>query len=364
MSKTTLPLADAQIVAQKLIDVLQPACERIEIAGSIRREKPTVGDIEIVAIPKVYQTRQLDLFGQEQHAGARRSRLDDVLDQLIAEEKIWREPPSGARPAWGERMKKFWLQVEKGTIAQVDLFIATPENWGAIFTIRTGPADFSQALVARIKNHTPYRQQAGKLIHEATGDVVPVPEEEDYFRMAGVAYLNPQDRKPVNLRRPQAHQDRQTSPEEIERLKTQILRQIRLKGPQTTVDLLRAARKETGDFFVGNTVLIPARDALVADGLIAKGSDSPGYRLTLRAELANMLCASISYVKGTIKNLDHTELAILLELEQEKADPRKTLIAHLEQLIASKAPQRHVVADTVVREYIRRRLEQRAGLVA
>lgn len=46
------PLAQARAVADLLVSYLAPACERIEIAGSIRREVPEVKDIELVAIPR------------------------------------------------------------------------------------------------------------------------------------------------------------------------------------------------------------------------------------------------------------------------------------------------------------------------
>jgi len=47
-------LTEAQRIAQIVKSELSPHCERIEIAGSIRRGKPEVKDIEIVAIPKPY----------------------------------------------------------------------------------------------------------------------------------------------------------------------------------------------------------------------------------------------------------------------------------------------------------------------
>ena len=83
----------------------------------------------------------------------------------------------------------------------MDLFLATPENWGAIYCIRTGPAAFSQALVTHFKLRTPYRQQDGALVVEATGEVVPVPEEADYFRLAGLPYLEPAERSAGQLHR-------------------------------------------------------------------------------------------------------------------------------------------------------------------
>jgi DNA polymerase (family 10) len=45
-----IPLARAQAIAARIIERIGPFCERIEIAGSIRRERPDVGDIDIVAL--------------------------------------------------------------------------------------------------------------------------------------------------------------------------------------------------------------------------------------------------------------------------------------------------------------------------
>ncbi len=46
----------ALAIAAKIRTELEPFCDRIEIAGSIRRKKPNVKDVEIVAIPKPYET--------------------------------------------------------------------------------------------------------------------------------------------------------------------------------------------------------------------------------------------------------------------------------------------------------------------
>lgn len=45
-------LSRAKVLAEEVRQVLAPYCEQIEIAGSIRREKAEVGDIEIICIPK------------------------------------------------------------------------------------------------------------------------------------------------------------------------------------------------------------------------------------------------------------------------------------------------------------------------
>ena len=45
------PHRQMMAVAQNVAAWLHPNCERIEIAGSLRRRKPQSGDIELVAIP-------------------------------------------------------------------------------------------------------------------------------------------------------------------------------------------------------------------------------------------------------------------------------------------------------------------------
>jgi DNA polymerase (family 10) len=182
-----VPLPIAREVARRLVAALAPACERVEIAGSIRRGADTVGDIELVAIPLLQ---------------GRSNILNLALDELIAQFKIQRRPVySTDRPAWGERYKKFWLIInQRWGIIQVDLFLATPSTWGAIMTIRTGPSDFSRELVTHIKYRTAYRQQDGGLTAKATGKIVATPSEEDYFRMAGMPYLPPTRRTVTELR--------------------------------------------------------------------------------------------------------------------------------------------------------------------
>jgi DNA polymerase/3'-5' exonuclease PolX len=62
-AKQKIPLAQARQLAQELATIhLRPACERIEVAGSVRRGKSEVSDVELVAIPRFGE--QLNLFGE------------------------------------------------------------------------------------------------------------------------------------------------------------------------------------------------------------------------------------------------------------------------------------------------------------
>lgn len=49
-NNTKLPIKDILPIAQTLVERLRPFCQRIEIAGSLRRKRPMIGDIEIFAI--------------------------------------------------------------------------------------------------------------------------------------------------------------------------------------------------------------------------------------------------------------------------------------------------------------------------
>src|SRR5690348_18038472 len=53
MSKQRYPACEAWQVARPLAFALERVCERVEIAGSLRRKKAEVGDIEILFIPKI-----------------------------------------------------------------------------------------------------------------------------------------------------------------------------------------------------------------------------------------------------------------------------------------------------------------------
>lgn len=121
-----IPYRAALEVAQALETSLAFVCERTLIAGSLRRQKSEVGDLELVVMPKTEPIT--DMFGE---VVGQRSLLDDALTDIA---------PSRSKD--GERYKQFvWEGVP------VDLFIATRDTWGCIATIRTGSADFTHWLV-------------------------------------------------------------------------------------------------------------------------------------------------------------------------------------------------------------------------
>lgn len=196
--------------AQVLVELLRPTCTQIEIAGSLRRGKETVGDIEIVAQSR-YEERvipgQLDLFGGGTAASVERiSLLDKKLEELVAASELLKDRPHTAQKGcWGEKMKTLWAKILiDGLIfyIQLDLFIVTPPaQWGPIFTIRTGPEEFAgrSGLMAYINGQTKYQQIDGRLIVRATGEEVQTPTEHNYFEVLGLPYIEPAERTAAKL---------------------------------------------------------------------------------------------------------------------------------------------------------------------
>lgn len=185
-------ISTARAKAERLVALLSPSCERIEIAGSIRRGKPLVADIELVAVPLVQEETGDDLWGTPRPV----DRLDWTLRSLRA---------SGALPLRDVKIQRADGRTEIGRHDgdsykalvydgfPVDLFIVRdPDQWGVIFTIRTGPADWSHRLVTDCQRFL--RRVEGGYLYRS-GQKVPCPEERDFFRLVGQPWVEPQDRR-------------------------------------------------------------------------------------------------------------------------------------------------------------------------
>ncbi len=160
-----MELYKALEIAEKVKEQLEPHCLQIEIAGSIRRKMPVVGDIEIVAIPNSYN---IGLF---------ESGIATVVNQW---EKVKGELPC-----------KYTQRILPEGI-KLDLFFADQKNWGYIFAIRTGSADYSHKVLATAWVKRGYKGVDGYLCFN--GKRIAIPEEKDLFSLIGVNYVEPEKR--------------------------------------------------------------------------------------------------------------------------------------------------------------------------
>lgn len=163
-----MKLEQALPIAEKTLELIRPHCFQAEIAGSIRRRKSEVKDIEIVCIAKPYERGLLE------------SGLATVVNQW---DKVKGEMIYG-------KVKYTQRILPEGI--KLDLFFATPENWGLIYAIRTGSADYSHKVLARGWVRQGYRSEGGYLMK---GDEqINVFEEEDLFQLIRIPWVAPQHR--------------------------------------------------------------------------------------------------------------------------------------------------------------------------
>lgn len=176
-------------LARSLADDLAPACERIEIAGGLRRRKPDVHDLELVAIPKSFPLVR-NLLGEvtEDYCP-----LDDYLADLVELGKL---APGDKN---GRRFKQFKV-LPSGIF--LDLFIVLPPaQWGVIKAIRTGPAHYSHWLVTRkdrggaLPNHLRVKDGAIRPLYDDL--VIETPTEESFFEVLGIPMPDPVNRVPA-----------------------------------------------------------------------------------------------------------------------------------------------------------------------
>lgn len=173
--------ADAKQIAENITAYLRPFTHRIAIAGSIRRLKDDVKDIEIVAAPIL--TEKYDLFGQKT---GEHSMLNDrtIFEQL------------GQITKAGNR----YVQVALLEGINLDMFIVLPPaNWGVIMTIRTGPANFSHWIVTnRSKGgalHNGYKCVDGRIVTTYNTELE-FTEEIDFLKWLDLGWIEPEKRQP------------------------------------------------------------------------------------------------------------------------------------------------------------------------
>jgi DNA polymerase/3'-5' exonuclease PolX len=169
---TAMNLIQATKIAERVKSELAPHCERIEIAGSIRRRKPEVGDIEIVCIPR---TCEIGLFlGSE-------IEIDPGFCHRVEHWPAIKGKPTG---------KYTQRQLPDGIV--LDLFMATRDNWGLIYAIRTGSADYSHHVLASAWVRAGYHSMDGMLVKD--NHKIPVREERDLFALIGLPWADPWER--------------------------------------------------------------------------------------------------------------------------------------------------------------------------
>ncbi|QMW06334.1 hypothetical protein H3H32_16310 [Spirosoma foliorum] len=129
-----MDLSKAQRIAEDLVVLLEDLCDKIHIAGSIRRLKPQVKDIEIVCQPKLFQETDFSLFGGKSQPAQIIPAFRRMVGMLGTPIK---GKPDGRH-----------MQIDLPSGIKLDLFMPVGTDYYRQFAIRTGSAEYSAKHIA------------------------------------------------------------------------------------------------------------------------------------------------------------------------------------------------------------------------
>jgi len=152
-----MKLQQAETIAKNFLSKIKEFCERIEIAGSIRRKKPEVNDIDIVLIPR-----------QREHLIQRIRKISRVEVQ-------------------GKKL----MRTEYSNV-QIDVYFATEETWGILLLVRTGSKEHNIKLCQHAINTGMKLSSEKGLMKDSK--VIASRTEEEIFQGLGMGYVKPEER--------------------------------------------------------------------------------------------------------------------------------------------------------------------------
>ena len=154
-----MKLSQAQKIADEIKELLEPQCEEIVVAGSIRRQRPEVRDIDLVLIAKDWW---------------------EVNSLLMRLGKI---KMSGKKLA----------RVQMDSIS-LDVYFATPETFATLLLIRTGSKE-SNIRLCTIAQKKGWRLCAdGSGLFNERGERIAGDSERSIYKALRLVYQEPWDR--------------------------------------------------------------------------------------------------------------------------------------------------------------------------
>lgn len=184
---------EALQVARDIHDRLKPFCEKCVVAGSLRRLRPEVGDIEFLFIPKMAPDPST-FFGALM--GEKPEMIDmaeTVINRLEKDGFLKKRANVNGSFAWGPKNK---LAVHVASGIPVDFFATTAENWFVALVVRTGGKRTNLALtMGANKRGLTLHAYGDGFTRLRDGAHFSCKSESEVFALAGVPFVDPQFRK-------------------------------------------------------------------------------------------------------------------------------------------------------------------------
>ncbi len=155
-------LERAQKFAEAIIKKLEPYCKRIEVAGSVRRKRPWVNDIDMVIIPK-------DLWNLH----------NEILNLC--------------RPHPAKMTGAKIMRIEVNS-TQVDIYFADEKTWATLLLIRTGSKENNIRLCSLAKKRGWHLAASGDGLFNERGERIAGDSEQSIYQALGLGYQQPWER--------------------------------------------------------------------------------------------------------------------------------------------------------------------------
>jgi len=160
-----MKLEEAGALADRIVFDIAHLCDKIQVAGSIRRKRPTVHDIDIVLIPKAAWDWTTII-----------SRLKNTMNMTVI-----RAGPELATLGF------------KDVDLPVDIYRARPATWGVLLLVRTGSKNHNIMLCSRAQRMGLMLSAKEGVIKD--GKVIASRSEEEIFKALGQEFVDPEERE-------------------------------------------------------------------------------------------------------------------------------------------------------------------------
>jgi len=164
-----LDLREAEKTAAQVKATVEALCELIEVAGSIRRQKPKVRDIDFVVVAK---------------NDAEWQKINEKLKHLKAKPNCQ-----------GNSVIKAFVPFQNG-LFQVDFYRAQPSNFSIHLLVRTGSAEHNMWLASYAISKAMRIKYSEGIIKE--GSVIAGETEKEVFEALGLPYPLPSEREIID----------------------------------------------------------------------------------------------------------------------------------------------------------------------
>ncbi|OUU74724.1 MAG: hypothetical protein CBC29_06235 [Methylococcaceae bacterium TMED69] len=154
------PYSEAIITGNAFMKALEPLCEVVTLAGSIRQQKEMIGDIDVVVIPK----DDPSVF------------LEEVKNVIEYE--------------YGATKKIFGMFQGR----PINIFVTSKKSYGASLYQCTGPMRYNLRMRVLAKSRGFKLNEYG-LFHRETGEYRAGETEQDIFDALNLTYKSPEERK-------------------------------------------------------------------------------------------------------------------------------------------------------------------------